>query len=121
MNKVYKNYQYSDIYKITKREFGYIEGYRAYSEDLGYPNSKKYIWLEGTFQRMYVSALIYNIKNFDLLKRLGNIYNSTYNFLPYSVGKDENYDIAEYPSLAATVWFLFVYYLYTKDIKSYWT
>jgi hypothetical protein len=120
LNKVYKNYQCSDIYKIPEREFGYIEGYRAYSEDLGHPNSKKYIWLEGTFQRMYVSALIYKIKRFDLLKRLGNIFSSNYNFLPYSIGKDENYEIGEYPSLAATAWFLFVYYLYARNIKSYW-
>ncbi len=119
-NKVYKNYQYSDVYKLPMRELGYIEGYRAYSEDLGYPNSKNYIWLEGTFQRMYVSALIYKLKDFNLLERLGNIFDSNYKFLPYAIGKDENYDIAEYPSLAATAWFLFVYYLYTKDVKPYW-
>jgi hypothetical protein len=121
LNKVYKNYQYSDIYKIPNREFGYIEGYRAYSEDWGYTNSKRYIWLEGTFQKMYVSALIYNTKNFNLLKALGNIFNKDYKFLPYSIGKDENYDIAEYPSLAATAWFLFVYYLYVENLRAYWT
>ena len=120
-NKIYRNYQYSDIYKIPKREFSYIEGYRAYSEDLGYINSKKYIWLEGTFQRMYVSALIYNIKDFNLLKSLGNVFSADNKFLPYSVGKDENYDIDEYPSLSATAWFLFVYYLYTRNVRSYWT
>ncbi len=120
-NIAISNYRYLDEY-FFKRPYAYYSPglYFPYSPEAGYPGAKKLLWFEGYFQALYTKYLI--LKNDIEFK---NDLNFLYlylqkNLFPYSVGMDTTYEIGEYPSLGASCWFLFFYYLYVYGIESFW-
>ncbi|AZU97664.1 hypothetical protein PGDDIFCJ_00034 [Thermus phage YS40_Isch] len=122
INGVFKNYQYLDqFFKIRPTNTSFIPNlYKPYSNEFGYPDAKNLLWFEGYFQALYAKYLIFK-NELELREDKDKIQNFILKeLLPYSVGYDDIYEIGEFPSIAATTWFLFFYYLYYHNTESFW-
>jgi hypothetical protein len=124
---VNKNYLYSNIKYLEEyfreRDFkSHLSPiiYKKLNSNLGYPNTNTEIWFRGYFMAFYAKSFIYkqNIEFNEESKKLS--YFLEENIFPYSIGKDTNYGIYEFASIATSCWYIFVYNLINHSIESFW-